>query len=203
MTKIKQSPKLPPEKRREQLLKAARELFLRKGYRDTSTEEIARRAGVTKGALYYHFSSKEDIMFSLVKAMLAKHLCRFDSVLTQGGCPASALEQLLAESGGASEHGMRENIDFMVQAMRIPRIKKHMNREFRRAVERFVEGMDPRFGSPNELRNLAVFTFSLFHGLRIRRLLDPNIVDISAQVKLYEQMLKSTYVRPTVNKRKK
>ena len=56
MAKIKQSPKMPAEVRREQLMMAARELFVKKGYRDTTTEEIARRARVTKGALYYHFN---------------------------------------------------------------------------------------------------------------------------------------------------
>jgi len=203
LAKIKQSPKLPPEQRCEQLLSAARELFSRKGYRDTTTEEIARRAGVTKGALYYHFSSKEEMMFALVKVLLAKHLSQLDAVLDEGGCPACALEQLLDETAIASDHRMREHIDFFVQAMRIPRIKKYLNREFRRAVERFVDGMTPRYGSRKQLRNLAVFTFSLFHGLRIRRLLDPGIVDISAQVKLYQDMLTSTYDRSTAKKRKK
>jgi len=203
MAKIKQSPKLPPQKRRQQLLKAARELFLKKGYRHTTTEEIAQRAGVTKGALYHHFASKEDIMFELVKILLANHLSRLDAVLAEGGCPACALEQLLDESGIATEHRMRENIDFLVQGMRVPRIKKHMNREFRRAVERFVDGMDPKYGSRKDLRDLAVFTFSLFHGLRIRRLLDPNIVNISTQIKLYQQMLSNTYQRPTANARKR
>jgi len=203
MAKIKQSPKLPPEQRREQLLTAARDLFSKKGYRDTTTEEIARRAGVTKGAIYYHFSSKEDIMFELVKLLLAKHLSRLDSCLEEGGCPARALEQLLDDASMASDYRMREHVDLIVQGMRIPRIKKYLNREFRHAVDRFVDGMTPRYGTRKQIRDLAVFTFSLFHGLRIRRLLDPGIVDTPAQVKLYQDMLKSTYDRTTAKKRKK
>ncbi len=55
--RIRQSPKRPAGERRDQLLRAAHELFLRQGYRATSTDEIARRAGLTKGAFYFHFAS--------------------------------------------------------------------------------------------------------------------------------------------------
>jgi AcrR family transcriptional regulator len=46
---------------RAALVSAARELFGEQGYVDTSNDEIVARAGVTKGALYHHFSGKEDI----------------------------------------------------------------------------------------------------------------------------------------------
>lgn len=43
------------------LLKAGRELFADKGFSATSAEEIVRRAGVTRGALYHHFKDKKDL----------------------------------------------------------------------------------------------------------------------------------------------
>jgi AcrR family transcriptional regulator len=43
------------------LLAAARRLFARQGYADTSIDQIASAAKVTKGALYHHFPSKRDI----------------------------------------------------------------------------------------------------------------------------------------------
>jgi AcrR family transcriptional regulator len=46
---------------RESLLRAARELFGANGFSATSTEEIVTLAGVTKGALYHHFSDKETL----------------------------------------------------------------------------------------------------------------------------------------------
>jgi AcrR family transcriptional regulator len=49
------------EATRRALLEVARDLFARRGYSDVSTEEIVRRAGVTRGALYHHFAGKADL----------------------------------------------------------------------------------------------------------------------------------------------
>jgi AcrR family transcriptional regulator len=54
------------EATRAELLKVARELFTEKGFADTPTEELVQRAGVTRGALYHHFASKEDLFRALV-----------------------------------------------------------------------------------------------------------------------------------------
>lgn len=46
---------------RKRLVDAGRFLFTRHGFADTSTPEIVRRAGVTRGALYHHFADKQEL----------------------------------------------------------------------------------------------------------------------------------------------
>src|SRR5262245_55171073 len=50
---------------RERILEVAADLFIEKGYDATSLREIAEQVGVTKAALYYHFTNKPDILRAL------------------------------------------------------------------------------------------------------------------------------------------
>ena len=52
---------------RRTLVSAARALFGERGYAATSVEEIVRSAGVTKGALYHHFTDKDDLFRAVVE----------------------------------------------------------------------------------------------------------------------------------------
>lgn len=53
------------EKTRADVLDAAENLFAEKGFQATSMDQIARRAGVTRGAIYWHFRDKGDLLSAL------------------------------------------------------------------------------------------------------------------------------------------
>jgi AcrR family transcriptional regulator len=59
-----------PSDTRERILVAARELFAQKGVQKTSLQEIADKLGITKPALYYHFTSREDLLRSIVQPLI-------------------------------------------------------------------------------------------------------------------------------------
>jgi AcrR family transcriptional regulator len=56
------------QRTRDTVLRAAGEAFAEKGFLGTSMADIFARAGVTKGALYFHFSSKEELAFAVITA---------------------------------------------------------------------------------------------------------------------------------------
>jgi AcrR family transcriptional regulator len=49
------------------ILNQAMRIFLEKGYHGTSIDDITQAAGLTKGALYWHFKSKEDLLKKLIR----------------------------------------------------------------------------------------------------------------------------------------
>jgi len=88
---------------RQQMLTAAADLFADKGYENTSVEDIAERANVSKGTLYYHFETKEALVVELRRAMLAGTVEKTFALLTDGLSPITVLEKLMLERAAFTE----------------------------------------------------------------------------------------------------
>src|SRR5215203_59094 len=65
------------------ILDIAQDVFADKGYYDASIDEIAARAGIAKGTVYLHFSSKEDLLVALVEQQINEFLARVDHVVSE------------------------------------------------------------------------------------------------------------------------
>ncbi len=64
-----------------ELLGAALDLFVEKGYAATHVEEVARRAGVSKGTLFLYFSSKEELFKAVVRENISGHFAEWSEEL--------------------------------------------------------------------------------------------------------------------------
>lgn len=97
----------PADERRRDLLDAALEVFTRRGVPDSTVEELARTAGMSKGSFYLHFATKEE----LAAATWARHMESFlevgERILSDGSEPiASRLVTVLeALTRFALDHG--------------------------------------------------------------------------------------------------
>ena len=80
------------EATRHALLATARELFGAKGYAETSLDEIVHASGVTKGALYHHFSGKESLFLAVFESV-KQELSR---IVAEAQMPPEPWESLLA-----------------------------------------------------------------------------------------------------------
>lgn len=85
---------LSPEERSDQILTAARKCFLAKGYFATKMDEIAREAGLSKGGVYFHFTSKGEVFRSLVQQEYDAAIEFIDSVEASGDDVMAMLMQL-------------------------------------------------------------------------------------------------------------
>lgn len=193
ITKIKQSPKLPAEQRREQLLEAARKLFVEKGYRGTSTEEIARKASLTKGALYFHFSSKEEVLLALIRMMSNQFQTALEMLPTPLS-PWQVVDTVICHTQATNPREFRSIMDIWVQAMQVPRIRRFIREEHDRRVDYVRRHLDPEIKlTPDDLGQLVVLSFAMCDGLAARRVFNKDSVDMPTQMKLVRQMFQSFY----------
>lgn len=59
-----------PETRRKEFIKAAKELFMEKGFEQTSVSDITNKVGMSHGAFFYYFKSKNDVMKAVIYDIL-------------------------------------------------------------------------------------------------------------------------------------
>lgn len=67
--------------RKKELIKIAYQLFITKGYENTSVDEIIAKAKVAKGTYYYHFESKEQMLEEVVNMMIDEGVERAKKIL--------------------------------------------------------------------------------------------------------------------------
>jgi AcrR family transcriptional regulator len=80
------------DNRRQQLLDAAARLFRERGYHVTSMRDIAREVGMLSGSIYYHFSSKEEMLLAVYEEGLRHIAERVDAAVATGDTAWARLE---------------------------------------------------------------------------------------------------------------
>lgn len=93
--------------KKEALLKAALELFTRKGYAATSVREIVAAAGVTKPVLYYYFKNKEGIYLALMEQLFS----RLAPLMEASGLECGSRRSLLLDKFDRAFGVIHENSD--------------------------------------------------------------------------------------------
>jgi AcrR family transcriptional regulator len=81
----------PDEGAREALIDAATELFIERDYADVSTDDILRRAGVSRGALYHHFPGKLDVFRAVYVASESRAVERIAQAAVGASGPFEAM----------------------------------------------------------------------------------------------------------------
>jgi len=80
----------------EVILKAAIAVMAEHGYHGTSVRDIAERAGLSPAALYYHFTSKQDVLATLMERGIERLLTRTRAALAEAGeAPADRLSAIV------------------------------------------------------------------------------------------------------------
>ena len=165
---------------RQHLLDAARRAFAEGGYGGATVDDVARAAGCSKGAYYFHFATKEEALLALVEDWTAAQTERLQQAAGSGGSAERALagliEALLTSEGMTARERLLA-LEFWLQGARNPKVRTVVSRAQRSwkrllvpALARAQEaGVLPAGVAPDEAADLAL---ALHHGLLVQACLD-------------------------------
>jgi AcrR family transcriptional regulator len=168
---------------RERLLDAASTVFARKGFAATTLDEVAEEAGLTKGAVYSNFDSKDD----LVKAVLDERQSRMLEIgpeVHEGSIVEKAAEAsaLFADVAASSRDSFLLFLEFAAYAVRNPSVYPDFlagHREGQTKIAQLIE----QYGS--ETKDKWMFTAeeqalifdAIGNGIAFEKLINPEVSD--------------------------
>lgn len=194
---------------RRDLTDIAIDCFARYGFQATSIDRIAKAAGLTKGALYYHFRDKEALLFAAVTTRLTQFEHRVVTDLAAEPDPAAALREVARV---CLDHATKSNhrrmiVTLMVEAIDTnPRLAaefRAMMQRFRAVLQRLVErGQDSRRFRPDVAARVAaeVFTGAII-GAEIQYYQDPRTFDLAATIAAFSDQFIDWLSPPAVSRR--
>jgi AcrR family transcriptional regulator len=113
---------------RQHLLRAARAVFARDGFEHARIEEIASKAGKTRGAFYDNFNDKEDVFFAIFEENINRDLAELKPLLARLASQeqrVEALGEFLSELTRDRER-MLLSLEFKLYSIRHPRKRKRL-----------------------------------------------------------------------------
>jgi AcrR family transcriptional regulator len=174
-------PKISPAKkdaRREQILSAAMRLFARQGFRATTVPEICAEAGLSVGALYSYYDSKDAIIAALMEGgQRGTEALAADPA--RSGPAGASLEALLRELERPGREVINQvDVRFLAEAIGDPRLRDGYLKSYDGMVAILAERLGPRPDGGPTRAALAELAAAVLVGLQVRKAVAPD-ADIS------------------------
>jgi AcrR family transcriptional regulator len=194
--KRKQKVQVPLAGRRDltraRLIRAARDVIAEKGFHRVSLDEIAARAGLTKGAVYDNFKSKDELFLAVVAVWATERLQRFAWPVGREGSLQERMRRLadavIADAAQSqSEAPMRA--EFLLYTLTHEEVRRHIAKA---ATQRFAYMRERvlQFVAENELAvpldTFIVMFEALVPGLMFIRSQGPELVGDETIIAIFE-----------------
>lgn len=161
---------------RRRLLDSARDVFTRVGYQGATLDDIAAKAGFTKGALYWHFPNKQALFMALVSDSMEQNLKLLDKLAPENG-DAATVKRRLAEwidSIDERESLPQFGVELEIEARRDPSfriIHQGMIANHESAIADYLERYFAKVGETPvmPIPELAAALITIFKGYSLAR----------------------------------
>lgn len=158
----------------QNILRTAERLFATKGFNGTSMNDIVKESGVSKGAIYNHFESKERLFLTLLDAQTAVGLEQAGTLFSDDDTYTDKVKKLIHLTFGSSVSCPREmcmmQIEFMVTASRLESLQGDMQRRYTAVFDFIVDIVEEgkkagEFKQDLDSRSLVALVYATLDGL--------------------------------------
>jgi AcrR family transcriptional regulator len=182
--------------RRQAILAAAIGVFAQHGFDAATTDDIARAAGLSKGGLYWHFKSKDDILAAILMQLFDQELGVLQRFVVAGGAVAPRLRQLVTQAAAdMSQLGelLPVILEFYALAARHTDVRQFMQQYYRRYQQLLADLFQQGFARGEFQRGTAeAAAITLNAQLEVLALLwaiAPQMVPLADQVQVALDLL--------------
>jgi AcrR family transcriptional regulator len=130
-----------PRPVKERLLRVATRLFARHGFEGTSVQDIVDAAGVTKGAMYHYYGSKDDLLYEVYHQLLTMQTSRLTEIVKGQGNTEERLRAAAVDVVVSSLENLDELIVFFRSLHMLPEDRQTQVRAERRAYQDQFRGL--------------------------------------------------------------
>ena len=167
------------ERTRQRLLAEAQRLFRERGYAATSLEQIAEAAEVTKGAIYGHFASKEDLLLSAIEAG-RDTTPEYVTLLNDQSRPVRERLAEFSRAVAAEDPGVTEELavflEFFAALLRAPDALQRYSSGLERRLQEIADTDTDEPSAGNTTVQAWTIGLALVVGLQIYQRLAPGLV---------------------------
>jgi AcrR family transcriptional regulator len=165
------------ERTRQRLLAEAQRLFRERGYAATSLEQIAEAAEVTKGAIYGHFASKEDLMLSALEAAPTPD---YSTTLNDQSQPLperlAGFGRAVAADGPGDAAELAMYLEFYAALLRAPDALQRYSGEVERRLQELADADTDELPAGATPVQVWAIGQAMLAGLQIYKRLAPGLV---------------------------
>jgi len=126
---------------KERLLRVATRLFARHGFEGTSVQDIVDAAGVTKGAMYHYYGSKDDLLYEVYHQLLTLQMSHLTDIAKGSGTPEERLREAAIDVVDSSLANLDDMIVFFRSLHMLPEDRQTQVRAERRAYSDMFRGL--------------------------------------------------------------
>jgi AcrR family transcriptional regulator len=170
-----------PEVSREEILDAALGCFVERGYHETSVDGIAARAGLSKGAIYWHFEGKRELFLALVDRFSERAIAGLGFV-AEAPDWRSALREVFARVRQELDTGMplfKLGLEYIAQSARDDAIRVRAERAhgvWKAALEKQIaRGVADGTLRPVAAAGVGLVIDATIDGLMLAKLMRPEL----------------------------